>query len=261
MQDLATLVRAHEDIYRSFTELVRDLDDADWHRPTGCPGWDVADQVAHVASLEALLAGDPFPDDHALTGDTAHVRDDVGRFMEVLVDVRRRRSREEVVAELEGAVARRRSQLAAHTDVAEEWPSFRGGTQPLYRSLPIRVVDLYAHEQDVRRAVGRSGHTSGPAPAIVVERFAKGLAAVLPTKLDRPGVVRFELTDDPARSFQVALGGADPDTDPTVRIPVTVEQFVAIGAGRADAPRATALDLEGDGALAAMVLPVCGLTP
>ena len=29
-------------------ELVSDLDDADWRRSTVCPGWDVADLVAHL---------------------------------------------------------------------------------------------------------------------------------------------------------------------------------------------------------------------
>lgn len=258
MQDLATLVQAHEDVYRSFTGLVRSLDAADWRRPTGCPGWDVHDQVAHVASLEGLLAGDPYPADHDLADGLAHVRDDVGRFMEVLVDVRRSRSPEELVAELEDVVARRRAALAGITDLAEEGPSFLGGSQPYYRSLPIRVVDLYAHEQDLRRAVGRPGHTTGPAPEVVLERFARGLAAVLPTRLQAPGTVRFELVDAPARSHEVVLGE---EAGATVRIPVTVEQYVALASGRADAPAVDDLDVEGDRRLAARVLAACGLTP
>jgi uncharacterized protein (TIGR03083 family) len=32
--------------------LVADLDDADWRRATVCPGWDVADLVAHIVGAD-----------------------------------------------------------------------------------------------------------------------------------------------------------------------------------------------------------------
>lgn len=258
MQDLATLVQAHEDIYRSFSGLVRELDAEDWDRPTGCPGWTVRDQVAHVASLEGLLAGDAYPSDHELPDDLAHVRDDIGRFMEALVDVRRSRSADELVTELDDVFDRRRAQLAEHTDIAEEAPSLLGAEQPLYRTLPIRVVDLYSHEQDVRRAVGRPGHLTGAAPELIVDRFAKGLTATLPQRLDDDATVVFALAGDPPREVTVEFGPAD---GAVLRLPVTVEQFVALGGGRSDAPGVDDLDVEGDRELARRILAACGLTP
>lgn len=258
MQDLATLVQAHEDIYRSFTGLVRELADDEWDRTTGCPGWTVRDQVAHVVSLEALLAGEPFPSDHQLPDGLPHVRDEVGRFMEVLVDVRRGRSAADLVAELEDVFVRRRDQLARHTDIAEEAPSLLGGTQPLFRTLPIRVTDLYSHEQDVRRAVQRPGHVTGPAPEVTVDRFAKGLAATLPERVDAEATVRFEIDGEPGRTVTVELGSGG---GALLRLPVTVAQFVALGGGRSDAPGVDDLDVDGDRELARRVLAACGLTP
>ena len=43
--DLRPLMRT---VRGRLDELVADLDDADWRRATVCPGWDVADLVAHV---------------------------------------------------------------------------------------------------------------------------------------------------------------------------------------------------------------------
>jgi len=33
---------------RAYLELLHELDDHDWQRPTACPGWDVKDIAAHV---------------------------------------------------------------------------------------------------------------------------------------------------------------------------------------------------------------------
>ena len=44
---------------RSFTDLLDDLADDDWRRPTDLPGWDVHACAAHTAHLEAVLAGEP----------------------------------------------------------------------------------------------------------------------------------------------------------------------------------------------------------
>jgi uncharacterized protein (TIGR03083 family) len=71
--DLEALIRAHGDVYTSLSALVEELDEDQWHRPTGCAGWDVKDQVAHVVSLEGLLAGDPYPSGHELPDDLQHV--------------------------------------------------------------------------------------------------------------------------------------------------------------------------------------------
>ena len=52
-------------------DLVGDLPEADWRRPTPSPGWTIADQVAHLAwtdDIAALAAADPAAFEAALAG-------------------------------------------------------------------------------------------------------------------------------------------------------------------------------------------------
>lgn len=263
MLDLDTLVAGYRDALDGLEAVVADLDAAAWDRPTGCPGWDVHDQVAHVVSLEGLLAGEPLPD-HRLDADPPHVRDDVGRFMEVLVDVRRGVPPAELVAELREVFARRRAWLEGVDDLEATGPSLFGGEQPLYRSLPVRVVDLYAHGQDVRRATHRYGHHDGPAAAVTADRLAKGLARILPRRVPREATVVVEVDGAHGRTIAVDLAAGPlevaPDA-PSLRLRLPFADFVALACGRRDGPGIDAVELAGDRALAKQVLAAAALTP
>ncbi len=65
--------------------MLADLNNREWHLPTGCPGWDVQDNVAHISSIEHWANDDPAPD-HTLPPDLAHVQSETDRFMELPVD-------------------------------------------------------------------------------------------------------------------------------------------------------------------------------
>src|SRR6476661_3652966 len=92
-------------------ELVRELPEDDWHRPTDLPGWDVQDNVAHTAHLEAVLAGAP---EETLTVDAGgHVRDLAGYYTEQGVLARRDKTMNELLEELERSVALRYDALRA----------------------------------------------------------------------------------------------------------------------------------------------------
>ncbi|MDN5933550.1 MAG: maleylpyruvate isomerase N-terminal domain-containing protein [Pseudonocardia sp.] len=60
--DLGELVEAYAHAVRSVIDLGRTTHRGDESLPTDCPGWSVLDQVAHVASAEAMVAGEPQPD-------------------------------------------------------------------------------------------------------------------------------------------------------------------------------------------------------
>ncbi len=263
MPDLAVLVQAHEDLYDAFTVLAGELDDADWERPTGCPGWSVRDVVAHVVGLEAVHAGDPQPDVDLPDG-LDHVTNDVGRVMEVHVEARRHVTVAELRREMAEVFARRRDWLAGLTDLGAEVPSIVGGTVPLYRFLPIRVFDLYAHDQDVRRAVGRPGDEAGPAAATSADRIAKAYAALLPTRVTGQGSVVFDVSGPEGGTLAIDLDGGrleDAPASPDVRIGLSFPEHVAIACGRSDAPTLDDLEVEGDRDLAAEVLAACAITP
>ena len=42
---------------RQLSTLVADLDDAGWHAPTRCDGWDVSDVVLHLAQTNEMAIG------------------------------------------------------------------------------------------------------------------------------------------------------------------------------------------------------------
>lgn len=264
MADLDQLRRAHEDLYDAFESLTAELGDEDWDRPTGCPGWSVRDVVAHVVGLEALLAGDPEPDVE-LTGDLDHVRDEMGRYMETHVAARRGRSVDELLAELATVADRRRAQLAGIDEVGEEVPTVMGGRGVAARVLPIRVFDLYAHEQDVRRAVGRPGHHAGPAVDVTHDRVLRGLAHVLPEKLHGVDALAVTVTDHPERSFALTLPAGErvavDDVEPTVALRCDWSTLMALVCGRSDAPPVSELDADGPADLVERTVRALAMTP
>src|ERR1700683_3458764 len=52
---------ALEQTWDSSAAVCRDLSASDWARPTGCPGWDVKDQLSHLIGIERSIMGDPAP--------------------------------------------------------------------------------------------------------------------------------------------------------------------------------------------------------
>lgn len=254
---------AMHDAVDGFVEVVATLQDGDWTRPTGCPGWDVHDVVAHVVGLEDVLTGGPEPD--VELPDLVHVDNDVSRYTERHVHARRGHRPEELVAELGAVVARRRTQLAGDLDAMA--PSFLGGQQPLAQAIGLRAFDIFSHEQDIRRAVGRPGHLDGPAGAACVRRILRGLAGVLPDRVVADeATLALEVVGDQVATLWLDLGtGETLDVrphDPTVTMEFAFADLVPLACGRDDAPDpARVAVVKGNDALAARVLTSLGLTP
>ncbi|MGB7236501.1 MAG: maleylpyruvate isomerase N-terminal domain-containing protein, partial [Rhodococcus sp. (in: high G+C Gram-positive bacteria)] len=81
------LVDAVEEVLTETVAFARTLTEADGDRPSDCPGWTVKDNLAHMVGLEQVLAGAPDP---AIDlPNLAHVRSDIGRYMEGHVQIRR----------------------------------------------------------------------------------------------------------------------------------------------------------------------------
>ena len=62
------------DTMEALADLADSLTVDEWRRPTDLPGWDVKDNISHVAGLEAVILGWPQPH-HELPDGLAHVRD------------------------------------------------------------------------------------------------------------------------------------------------------------------------------------------
>ena len=86
---------------------MRAIPESDWHRPTDLAGWDVKDNVAHAAHLEAVLAGTP--EETLEVPDAPHVKGAMNYYCEQGVLARRDRDMAELVAHFHLA---RRSSVA-----------------------------------------------------------------------------------------------------------------------------------------------------
>lgn len=236
----------------SLADLADTLTPDEWALPTGCPGWSVFDQVAHVASLESVMAGVPQPA-HEAPG-AAYVRNSIGTAMENLVDARRGRPPEEVVAELREVVRVRQEQLAALDEDPEAigyGPT--GKPMPLADHLKLRLFDCVAHEQDVRRAVGRPGGLDGSAAEIV----AANIVELLPRSWGRLEDVSATVTlDVEGRRSVVRVGGGGR----TVTLTLSLADLVALAGGRSDA-NAAAVSVTGDEETGRRLVAAMGLTP
>lgn len=262
--DLTRLVDAHRDVYNSLLTLCEGLVGAQWMLPTGCPGWTVKDNFSHVVGLEAVLAGDPEPD-HEVP-DLPHVRDEVGRYMERHVDARRYNPIADLLIEARDVFSRRLGILDTITSLEEEVPGPAGWNGPAYRVLRTRVFDMWAHEQDIRRAIGAPGHLEGPAPRFARDRIVRGLAHVLPDRLDRPdATLVLEITGTQELTVAIDLATGEltdgPVDDAAVTLTMPFPDLVARGCGRADAPPSDIVLVRGDRDLANRILDDLSVTP
>ena len=252
-----------DEVWTAVIDLCRDLDEAQWKLPTDLPGWSVQDNVAHLIGIERMMAGEPTPDVELPTTD--HLRNDVGTLNEHWVESRRRRPGAEVLAELEQVAADR---LGWYRSLSDDELDALGptpvGEAPFRIYIAVRVMDSWAHEQDIRRALDRPGHLSGPAAALSLGRLFGGLPMVVGKRAAAPDgssvVLRIE-GDEPAVVPVVVDGRAAvveevPDA-PTVAITMDAETFLTLATGRRDPDEALdrgAVTIVGDDALGRAVV-------
>lgn len=263
LEQLRTAYRAALDGLLAATD---GLDDAAWRRPTGCPGWDVHDQLAHCVGLERRLLGDDDLDPEVVVPGLAHLTGDLGRFIERDVEARRGHPHAELVAEARAAFGRRLDQLAqlAPEQLADDGPSLFGPMR-LASSLRLRLFDLASHERDIRGAVDRIDGLGGPHVPIVVEHVLRAWGRTLPSRVDSEAVVAFDIAGGDLVGLDLATGeltrGADAGASAVATLRLTPATTLALAGGRADAPQLEALDGRGDEALLGQVVAGAAVTP
>ena len=67
-------------------DLLDTLTPEQWAAPSLCAGWSVRDVCSHLIGMELELLGEPAPA-HRLPSDLLHIRNEVGRHMEIAVDL------------------------------------------------------------------------------------------------------------------------------------------------------------------------------
>ena len=250
--------------------LLRELSDEDWDRPTDLDGWDVRAVTAHLAHLESELAGNPQPT--VTVPELPHVASPMGAYTEQGPVARTDWPIERIVDELERSAATRLEALRADppTDGSGVPPRTPGGIGWDTRTLlSNRVVDVWMHQQDIRRAVGRPGGFDTPAAAHTVRVLAGGMSYVLGKRVAAPAGTTLVLEVTGSHAFRTALGvGADgraatleaPPESPDVSIRMDTEAFVVLAGGRRQ-PSAVPVWVDDDVELGARFLGAMAITP
>ncbi len=291
--DLPGLVNAFAHTGQAVTDLGRGLTDEQLALPTDCPGWTVKDHVSHVVAVESHLEGLPEP--HVDVPGYDHVRNDLGRFMEVGVEARRSRAGVDVVRELEYVLGRR---VATVGSPGLELDSIVAGMQDrpttVGELLRMRTMDIWVHEQDIRAALDEPGNLDSPAAAVFVASAVRIVPQAIARRAEVPigdtvileltgpvnariGVRVEDGTEEDPRPHGVVLFGGEGDQqssgnttttmraiDPNTQITtakLSTSAFGRLAAGRRSVDEVTYTVAGGDEDVARRVLASLRFTP
>lgn len=269
------VVDAWAQTVRTVIDLGQTLRPDDADKSTDCPGWTVFDQVAHVASAEAMAAGETPPDADVSGHD--HVRHEFGERVERFLESRRGRALEDVVDELEWRLEERLALYRADDVDPEAEAAGPFGPTTLDGLVRVRTFDVWMHEQDIREAIGRPGGLDTPAAALSVERLFDALPVVVAKRagiepgnavvLDLTGPVvgragvRVEEQEGKPRGIPLFTGDAEehPDVE-TTTLAMSTAVAMRLAGGRRD-PADLPVTVTGDEEVARRVLSAMAITP
>jgi uncharacterized protein (TIGR03083 family) len=265
---LAELVETWREAISEFVGLVRDVPEDQWNLPTDLEGWSVKDNAAHTAHLEGVLSG--APEETVPVEEAPHIKDLSGFYTEQGVLARRDRDMASLADEIEQAAATRHAELLATppTDGSAAPPRTPGGVPWNYQTLlSNRPVDVWMHEQDIRRAIGRPGGYDTVPARYTIGKFGGALPMVLGKRVAPPAgtSVRIDVPEV-GMSWTAQIGedgraaAVEAVESPTVRITLAAEDFVVLAGGRRGLA-ATTPAYDGDEELGRAVLSNFAVTP
>ena len=265
--ELAGYVALWWQAVNDFTDLLEEVPEEEWTTPTDLAGWDVKACASHTAHLESILAGNP--EETAEVGEPPHVTGLMGLYTEIGVVNRRDASADAIINELREVTTKRHTALLADppTDGEAKPEVIFGGVPWTWRTLlRNRPLDVWMHEQDVRRAVGRPGNMDSATARHTAEYLAEALGYVLAKKVGAPAGTSLvlEMAGSAPFGFEVDENGrgrrVPPPADPTVTLCMDRESFIRMAGGRcaAEPDRVT---VEGDQELGRRLLANLATTP
>lgn len=243
--------------------LIEPLDEEQWALATPCPGWSVADVVAHIIDLDSHFLGDPRPDHEPEWSELPHVTSDMQRFIEIGVDGRRSRTPSQLLAELREVADRRYGQLQ-DADLQQTVQWFVGEVT-IERLLWMRAFDVWTHEQDIRAAIGQPGGLDSAGAQVAWARIRDTLPFIWGKKVGTSKTLELIVTPPgPSGRLMLAVDGGRADYvdsgDPDVTVTITWADLAARGAGRIAADHVSAT-ITGDEHLGRAFLEELAFTP
>ncbi len=261
---------AYAEVVANVDGLAEGLDDEIALRATGCPGWSVRDHVAHITDLESILIGRA-RSAHTVPEGLPYIRNQPGQFMEVGVDARRGVPLADLLAEYREVTADRLARLDSLEDsqLDEMGRGFFGDSK-VRSLLAIRVFDIWSHEQDMRRALGKPGGLDGVAGPHSRERMLMGAGNRVQDRLSPAAgtAIAFDVTGAGGARRAILFDGergrsgmSIPES-PASTLRLDLPTLTVLACGRSDDPEArTRVVVEGDQNLGRTVLEDLAVTP
>ncbi len=267
-EELARYVDVWWQAVNSFLDLLEEVPEEEWTTPTDLAGWDVKACAAHTAHLEGILAGGP--EETAEIGEPPHVTGLMGLYTEIGVVNRRDASADEIINQIREATTRRHTALLSDPPTdgnAQPEHTFAGAAWPWRLLLRNRPLDVWMHEQDIRRAVGRPGGMDTAPARHTAEYLAESLGYILGKKVGAPAGTSLVLDMEGSApfAFEVDDNGRGrplpaPPTTPTATLRMDRESFIRLAGGRCAAEPGK-VTLDGDRELGQRVLDHLATTP
>ena len=272
--DLAVLLAAWEGGLHAVAALGRALSPQQWAASTECPGWSCGDVVAHLAWIEAMLAGRPDPAHEPDWATLPQADNDFSRMTETGVDIRRGRPQLDVCAELDDMADVRLSQIMRLEPLALDTPVMGvfGKDVPIERNLRMRTFDTWMHEQDIRRAAAMPGALASAGAQCAAVQIAAAIPFMWAKNASAPvgTTLRIDVAGDISfiRFAVVSAEGkgvtCDSVDSPTVAVSTDWETFARLAGGRLDVSDPAVLSrisLSGDQELAKRLPAAFAITP
>ena len=267
-EELAGYVEVWWQAVNDFLDLLEAVPEEQWDTPTDLAGWDVRAVASHTAHLEGILAGGP--EETADVGEPPHVTGLMGLYTEIGVVNRREADADTIINEIRAAATSRHTALLENppTDAAALPPTIFAGVPWTWRTLlRNRPLDIWMHEQDVRRAVDRPGGLNTAPARHTAEYLAESMGFVLGKKVGAPAGTSLVLRMAGSEPFAFVVNDSgrgerlpEVPASPTVTLRMDRESFIRLAGGRCDAAPG-AVTVEGDQALGAQVLAAMATTP
>jgi uncharacterized protein (TIGR03083 family) len=237
---LDVLKQAWSQASESFLALAHDLTLDEWQTQSILPAWTNGDIVAHVAHLDGLLLGELQIDHEPNWEELQHAQTPFQKLTEYGVDVRRSRSQQEVLDELDRVAQAQRDRLSTVDPNAKI--SFLGFELGVPRLVRRRVLDTWTHLLDIEYGTQRAlSPQEGLAPLVSAGMWVEGLPRVLAKDVQAPvgTVLRLNCTGpgpEFVRTIAVDSGARGmfvSDSEPAVStINISWLHFTALCGGR-----------------------------
>lgn len=226
--------------FASLKEFCALLTEEQWHAPTQLPGWNVKDNLSHIVGTERIHLG--LPETEHKASDLSRAHNPIGEMNEHHVDLRRPISGAAVFEEFTDIAAQRMKQLrSADAEYFSQPADTPTGPGTISDFLNIRLLDIWAHEQDMRRALNMPGHQGGPSAEHTIDRLCRTIPMVVAKRAATPEgqTVVIEITGAVQRTIATTItdgkGVMSSAAPASARATITMDSdvFMQLANGRA----------------------------